>query len=224
MKVAFITEGVSEFKSLPSLYAQLRLLSGNVFLSPLKVNVSPDAPPRVIARECRSRLLIAQAKGADLAVILLDREAQEACSGLIADQIESAATRLCSTVKLRVVLKDRMFENWLIADLNALRAQPQRFEVSNATVRRVQPNKADRCDAQRILAHCTKGDRYDKVRDSQAICANIDIEVAARHSRSVRHLLHVLGAPVYSSQCRDPVPTTSRRSSLVTRPPRRNRI
>ena len=204
MKVALITEGFSEFRSLSTLYGQLESRSGNVFLAPLKINVSPDAAPRIIARECRSRLFIAQAKGADLAVILLDRERQERCAGLVAAGIERETQPLCTPLTVRVVLKDRQFENWLIADLGALRRQPRRFSVSAGTVRRVQPNKADACDGCAILEACAINDRYDKVRDSQAICAHMNIGAAARHSRSLRHFLHVVGDTAFDVQCRVP--------------------
>lgn len=202
MRVALITEGVSEFKSLPMLYPQLQARSGNILFSPLKVNVPPTAAPRIIARECRSRLLIAQAKGANIAVIVLDREDREECAGLIATEVGQAASASCHALPVKVVLKDRTFENWLIADLEALRKRPARFQVSKGAVRRVEPGKADRCDGYSILTSCIKGDRYEKVRDSQAICSNMDVTAVARHSRSFRHFLHMLGDPMYATQCR----------------------
>jgi hypothetical protein len=204
MKIAFITEGASEFKSLPCLYKQFEERSGNVFLGPLKVNVSPDAMPRIIARECKSRLLIAKAKGANLTVILLDREKQASCSGQIATSIEASTTPLCLGMEVRVVLKDQKFENWLVADLDALRAHPQRFNVTNVSAKKVVPNRADACDGAEFISRCAKGDCYDKVRDSQTICASMDVGRAAQHSRSFRHLLHLVGDLEYTTQCRLP--------------------
>ncbi|MGO9903074.1 MAG: hypothetical protein ACLP0J_26085 [Solirubrobacteraceae bacterium] len=50
-----------------------------------------------------------------------------------------------------VVVKVRMFENWLVADYDALAAQRGRFKSSVADRNRVQPNRADAADAAAIL-------------------------------------------------------------------------
>jgi hypothetical protein len=44
-----------------------------------------------------------------------------------------------------------MFENWLVADYDALAAQRGRFKSSVADRNRVQPNRADAADAAAIL-------------------------------------------------------------------------
>ena len=202
MRIAIVTEGVSEYKSLPELYEQLRARTKHTLLNPLKVNVSPDAPVAVVARECKSRVLIAS-QNADLVVILLDREQQPDCPGVIAGSIAGALGQVCAvSASVKVVLKDRAYENWLVADLDALRAQPKRFQVTSGIERAVQPNKADRCDALRLLSTAALGPAFDKVQDSVRICRRMDVHKAAQHSRSLRHLLHVLGDEDYPDQCR----------------------
>lgn len=204
MKIALITDGESEFRNLPMLMPQIQARSGNAIIGPMKVNTNGAAPAEKVARECESRIKIAKALGANLAVIILDREGILQCTGERAVELERAVARRCGAVAPRVVLKDRMFENWLIADLSALKAQPGRFRVTPTTQRMVEPNKADQCDALQMLKSMTVGDSYDKVRDSARICERMKLDRAALHSRSLRHLLHVVGDRMYAQQCRRP--------------------
>ena len=204
-KVAIITEGVSEYRSLPKLYRQLAERTGNSLLHPTRVSVSPDASPEIIARNCSTHIKLAMAQRAELVVVLLDREVQAAPAGDLAAAIELALRR-CTPVNIDiyVVLKDRMYENWLISDLEALRSQPGRFKVTAALVRAVEPNKADTCNAMALIKRATIGDSYDKVPDSVRICQRLDVGRASKHSRSIRHFLHVLGDPVFEGECKRP--------------------
>lgn len=201
--MALLTEGVSEYRAMPLLLPQIRASSRHDIVDVMKINVAPDAPPPVIARECKSRLLIAAANGCDASIVLLDREQQGDCAGLLADEISRAIARACPVVPVHVVLKDRAFENWLIADPDALHAQPGRFRVNAAFRRAVVPNKADRAPALSLLKQAVRGE-YEKVADSARICRRMDVARAAANSRSFRHLLHVLEHEHYPAQCRRP--------------------
>lgn len=205
MKIALLTEGVSEYQNLPLLYGQITQGTPHTLLKPLKVNITPDSAARVIARECKARLLVASQLGARFAVLIIDREQQVECPGKRAAEIESAIADAKCTLSVRVVLKDRKFENWLVADLEALRKQPRRFQVTASMVRLVEPNKADRCDGERLLGRAVRKGEYSKVSDSKKILAQTDLRRASSHSRSLRHLLHVLSYLTYKEQCRDPV-------------------
>jgi len=205
MKIALITEGDAEFKSLPLLLPEINSLTSNIVLKPLKVNVSPDAEPGVIARECKSRVLIAAARGAGLAVVLLDREQQAKCPGDISTEIEAAINAACNSLPVRVVLKDRLYENWLVADMDGLAAQARRFEVTAARRRRVEPNKADKTDGLALIKSMTLGGHYEKVQDAERICRHLGVERAAEHSRSLRHFLHVVGMPEFAEGCKVPL-------------------
>lgn len=173
-------------------------------LGPLKINVSPDAPALSIAKACRSRLIIAHAKGASLAVLVLDRETQSASPGDIASAIATELVLSRPPLDVSVVIKDRMFENWLVADLDALEAQPGRFKVTPAIRRAVEPNKADGCDALSLLKRAVVGTQYDKVSDASRILKRADVSRSAANSRSFRHFLHALGDKYYSKQCKKP--------------------
>lgn len=202
-RVAFLVEGQAEFTGLPLLLPKISERTGSVLRQPIRVNVHSKAAPFQIARACQAKIDFAASQRADLVIVLLDREDAEACCGDRAKTVESALGN--HDVPVRVVLKDRMFENWLVADLDALRSQPARFRVSAAMRNRVESNKADSCDAAQLLRSAAIRLPYDKVRDAKAICERIDPVRAARHSRSFRHLLHVLSDPQYVDGCGQPV-------------------
>jgi hypothetical protein len=207
MKIALLTEGRGEFKAFPNVLDRLAARSGHVFLPPSLVDIHPLAKPTVVAKACLPVLRTLKRQQADLAVLVLDREVVPSCSGDRAKELEAAiGAALAGQPDIKVVLKDRAFENWLVADLAALRAQPGRYAVSESMRKKVEPGKADSCKARELLKTATKGRSFHKVEDAVAICERLDPLRAAAHSRSFRHLLHVLGDPAYAEQCRRPAP------------------
>lgn len=205
MSVVIATEGVSEYRALPEILKSVRSGGGALNARVLKISCQPDGPVRGIARATKTALNIAKAKNAELFVLVLDREQRSAAPGDLAAEIVSEIFALDNwRFRLAVVMKDRMFENWLVADLGALRKQPARFTVTNAMVRKVEPNKADRVNATKLLEQAAVRQSYDKQADSLKIAKRMDIEKAALHSRSLRHFLHVLGHDTYMQQCRQP--------------------
>ncbi|MBM0224811.1 DUF4276 family protein [Micromonospora sp. ATA51] len=214
MKVFVITEGVGEYRGLPKLSSQIQASCRNT-LKVLKTNVPSDVPVSKVVRQSISNILLAFAENADLVVLLLDREGQDSCCGMVAESIRqelvlSVGNRYSD--KIHVVLKDRKFENWLVADLDALKAQPARFKVTPAVVKKVAPNKADAIDAERLLKSIIIGGHYEKVADSSRICERLTVEQAAANSRSFRHFLHIIGHPAYSDGCRAPARIPGQRS------------
>ncbi|GAA0948580.1 hypothetical protein GCM10009554_46320 [Kribbella koreensis] len=208
MRIAILTEGDGEFKALPRLYPQLReAIPRSTILRPLKVATTPYAAPGTIAQQCISRLTIAKSQQADRFILLLDREQQDKCSGVIADSISSQIIKKISLPpkSLYVVLKDRTFENWLIADPDALRSQRARFRLTVAFERAAGRGGSDRADALSLLKAVAVGSDYDKIEDADRICARQSIGKVASNSRSFRHFLHAIGHPDYQDQCRQPV-------------------
>ncbi|ADP83158.1 DUF4276 family protein [Pseudofrankia inefficax] len=205
MRIALLVEGIGEFKALPRLIPSLEHRSGQTLLQPVQLNVHPLAPPNVIASSLAKKMQILEQRRADQAVLLLDREDAEECPGTRAEQVATAIAKHPKiTLPVQVVLKDRTLENWLIADLTALRTQPGRFKVTEALTKRVEPDKADRLAAIDLLQSASIGRTYHKVDDAVEICARLDPARAARHSRSFRHLLHVLGDSTFDAGCRRP--------------------
>jgi hypothetical protein len=203
MKIGIVVDGVSEYRSLSALYPQLDALSGNQLIGPLRAPIAPLAPPGVIARQCVPRITQLLGRGAGKVVVMFDRETRTDCAGSIATSVE---TRLRNEgIEAKVVLKNRMFENWLVADINAIASLKGRFKVSAATKGKIVPNKADNTDALDLLKRAAKkGAPYDKVADSKRILEKADAATIADNSRSFRKLLRYLDCEKYSDQSKLP--------------------
>lgn len=208
MKVGFIVDGDAEFASLPHL---LRRIDSKHEILPgvLKAAVHPLGGPGKIARAVmpRVRILVAN-RGVRQVVIILDREQQTGCCGVVAKEIAQAVSRMCESEGLRVevsvVLKDRTYENWLLSDPDALRASTGRFRVSAAFAKKVQPNKADTVDAGKLIKTAVVKGSYDKVEDGVRIMKAADPSGMGANSRSFRRLLRVAGDRAYSRQSKLP--------------------
>ncbi|MBI3215920.1 MAG: DUF4276 family protein [Mycobacterium sp.] len=204
MKIAILTEGDGEFKSLPQLYEQLhdKMPNRTRIVKTLKISVQPDAEHGQLVAACRPNLALARAV-ADRIIVLLDREQQQQCPGGVAQQLEDEFKKIAK-VPVQVVLKNRMYENWLLADLDALRSQPARFAVDAAAQRKICPNKADSIDGLREIKRLVKNGDYSKTSDSDKICRKANVEKMAANSRSFRHFLHAVGHESYRDVCRLP--------------------
>lgn len=205
MKIATVSEGQTEFACLPPLLSQIAGATGHTLLKPLSAPIPPNAPIPRIVRECLKTLRLVAIRKPDLVVFLIDREQALDLPGDIASQIEAGILDASAfTFEVRVVIKDRMFENWLIADPDALSAQPGRFKLTDSLRRRVAPDKADRVGALEYMKQAAVDSQYDKVNDGKRTAAKLSIDRAAKNSRSFRHLLHILGHPSYDHQCKRP--------------------
>ncbi len=203
--LGFLVDGQSEFHSLQGCLARVqtvRRTSATVALAA----IPPTAPYTVIARVCAPRVDLLVEDGADKVIVLLDQEQRPECAPSIAANlvalIRAASQRLGAT-PLHVVVKQRCYENWLIADPDALISQPGRFRLSRAAVSSVAPNKADHIDALQLMNRCVIGD-YDKVDDSKRIMARADPLRIASNSRSFRRLMRCYGSAAYATQSKRP--------------------
>lgn len=203
MKIGIVVDGVSEYRSLSSLYPQLGALSGNQLIGPLQAPIAPMAPAGVIARQCIPRVAQLIGRGAGRVIVMFDRETRSGCAGELASSVE---VRLCNEgIDAKVVLKNRMFENWLVADIDAVAGLKGRFKVSSTARAKIVPNKADNVDALDVLKRAAKkGAPYDKVADSKRILDRADAEAMAANSRSFRRLLRCLDCDRYSDQSKQP--------------------
>lgn len=208
MKIGFIVDGDAEFAALPRLLPKIETMDellGRV----VKASVHPLGGMGKLVRGLMHsvRILVLQ-RGVGLVVVLLDREQRERCCGELAEELRSALKAECASeglkVRIEVVLKDRMFENWLVADLEALRSSPKRFRLSSAMVKQVEPDRADAADGLKLLKGATQKVGYDKVDDAKLILAAADPLRMGANSRSFRRLLRVVGSPKYFQQSRRP--------------------
>ena len=198
MKIGIVVDGVAEYESLGKLFPSLSAASGHTYLKVVRADIQPKAPLPAIARSCKDAVVQLEARGAGLVLIVFDREDRPECPGEIS---EGVARPLGALVRCQVsvVVKDRKYENWLVADLGALAAHRARYLVAPRHRRLVEPNKADRVDAIPMIKSIVKGD-YDKVDDSMAIMERAAPDVMSRHSRSFRKFLREACHPLYSSQ------------------------
>ncbi len=166
--------------------------------------MQPKSEPGQIAGKAIKKVKIQRDRGADLIVVLIDREDRKECPTEFADQLKRAfAKRGYDAVN--VVVKNRTFENWLIADVEALKQLPGRFKVTKTFERTVSPNKADNVgDAEALLNKIGVKQRYHKRRDAVRITAVQETLNIAKNSRSFRRFLHVVGHPQYLSQSKRP--------------------
>jgi hypothetical protein len=211
VKIGLIVDGDAEFRSLPHLIPKIST-PHVIFHNPLRVPVHGAMPPGQIAAQVVSRVKIFSARGANKVIIALDREDSETCPGVLAQTIAAACARACSRpgIVVEVLIKDRMFENWLIADVTALEKFPRRFGITEKFRRAVVPNKADAVPALRMLEGVSKGDSFHKVDDAIKICRAARPENIAKESRSFRRFLRIVEHPDYQAQSRQPCPSTPR--------------
>jgi hypothetical protein len=205
MKIGIVTEGEAEVGALPTLFPAIESATGHSILRPVRAQVDPKAALPQIVHGASARLREQEARRAGLVILLLDREDRAECPGELAIQLEAALRRQGEwNCEVRVVIKDRMFENWLIADVGALRAQPARFNCDGAAMRAIAKSGADAVPAHAFLKQWTRNDAYRKTKDSVRILEHADPLRMAATSRSFRRFLHLLGHPAYADQSRLP--------------------
>ena len=131
MKIGIVVDGDAESQALKGLTQRLEI-KGAQLLNPVYANMQPKSAPGQIAQSAKSRIDILLTRGADLIVVLIDREDRKECPPEFASQLKRAFAKL-GYDDIRVVIKNRTFENWLIADVKALKKMSARFKVTIPT-------------------------------------------------------------------------------------------
>src|SRR5438876_930400 len=126
MKIGLLVDGDAEYRSLPEIYDRLRSLTPHQLLKPLRADLQPLASVAQIVTEVRKMAPVLIKKGAELIIVLLDRENRDVCSGRWAEEIATnlnltiastiSQTRAC---QFAVMIKNSCYENWLVSDVNA---------------------------------------------------------------------------------------------------------
>jgi hypothetical protein len=106
---------------------------------------------------------------------------------------------------IAVVMKNRMLENWLVADFDTVSGLQGRFKFTAGDRASVIPNRADNVDALRMLKRAAGKRAYDKVADSQRILGSANPLRMADNSRSFRKFLRSIRHPTYQGQSQNPV-------------------
>jgi Domain of unknown function (DUF4276) len=207
--LAILVDGDSEMGALPELYLKFQRDLRYAVRQPIKADLQPYAPIPQIALQCVRRLRLIE-DDLRAAVVLLDRENRRECPGRIAIELANAI-RGRMRLRVDVVVKDRRFENWLVADAETLCRCSNRFHLSGRVRRLLSSGDADSVDALAILEGAAI-DGYNKVADSRLILRQASVMAMANHSRSFRRFLRVLGYPSYISQSRDPCSPRGRKA------------
>ncbi len=196
MKIGLLVDGRAEYQALPHLLERLRT-EHPVLRHPLYCDIQPHASPSQMALAASKRFPILLDQGADFIIILIDKENRQDCTVELVRAVEREAlahlVELDPKARVQVVLKVSCFENWLVADPQALRDLPGLFEKIERIDRQVAPNHADSVNALKLLNGCSRQKSYDKRQGALAICKKLDPERAAANSRSFRKLLKTLG-------------------------------
>lgn len=203
MKIGIVVDGLGEFQSLPEICARLCLRQGDQLLAPVHARLQPKSAPGRIAESVLKKLDLLRKRGADVVLLLIDREDRAECAPEFAQAIEAAFVAMSQQV--RVVVKNRKFENWLIADPKALGSLKGRFKPTAAFRKHVSQNKADNvADAAALLNRICVKSSYHKTQDPPKILAVMDVVEAGKNSRSFRRFLRLLGDERYRDQSRKP--------------------
>jgi hypothetical protein len=211
MRLGFIVDGKTELASFPTLMPKVVAPSGHTAVRTLLAPAHAAQPVDSIVKACRNALKALEALDVDQVVVVLDLETDQVCPGSRAEEIRVAVQRT-THLPIKVVLKNRMLENWIVADVEAVRSFSARFTITGAFKTAVSPNRADGSDAIQLLHKATNRKAYDKLQDGAKILKVSDPTNIAANSRSFRRLLRVVGHPLYSGQSRRPARPTSGRS------------
>jgi|SRR5580692_9726799 hypothetical protein len=188
MKIGVMTDGDSEVYGLPELYPQIRGLTRHVVLNPIKADIQPDSSAALIAKKAARRMAQLRANGARMLLLLIDREGRRECPGAWANAIHAKLNPLAQQAGFthcRVVVKDRMLENWLIADPAAFGALPKRFTRPVS----ITPGRADNANADAVLR--SAGD-YQKPYGAREILRHASVPTMRANSRSFERLIRRL--------------------------------
>ncbi|WNY33273.1 hypothetical protein Q9Q99_14100 [Curtobacterium flaccumfaciens] len=121
MKTVIATEGQGEFSAFKHLFGSLVVSTGTLSSTVLRVACQPDGPVKGIAKACGAALRQAKARNVELFVLVIDREQQQEPVGVLAEVLRRELEQSGPwPFEIKVVYKDRAFENWLVADVKAV--------------------------------------------------------------------------------------------------------
>lgn len=126
---------------------------------------------------------------------ILDRERRPTSANNLANQIRmelisiieknSKISRDELDQKIKVVVADRMMENWIVADIEGIKAKDELIK------RDAKQEKFDGKSGVNILKSIMKS-KYDKIQHAPVLLKATSIERAAENSPSFKHLLETL--------------------------------
>ncbi|MBR9919288.1 MAG: DUF4276 family protein [Bacteroidetes bacterium] len=203
MKIGIITEGSAEQKSLVEIVQKLRN-DGITLVNPVFAPIEPKATSGQIVKAAEDRVNLLHSRGCDRIILILDLEDNQDCIIERKDLLESEFEKR-GMENVCCVIKKRQFENWLLADLDAIKLC-KNFKVTRRIRGLVEPNKADNIQNPVGELSKLKNNRksFHKNADALAIAKKCDIKKMSKNSRSFRRFLRLVDHPLYQGQSRTP--------------------
>ena len=205
MKIGILVEGRAEYSDLHVIISK-NTYNNNKILKPLFAPMQPKASAMQIARSAKAGIGILINQGVDKIIVLIDKEDQDFCIIKHAKEIKNALNNFCNKVSIEVIIKNKQFENWLIADINNLQSI-KGFKLSESFISKISKDKADNQQnpVELLESIMTIRRTYDKGIHGKRIVSNIDTLKIAENSRSFRKFLRELGHSDYLYQSKKPV-------------------
>ncbi|QWV94885.1 DUF4276 family protein [Geomonas oryzisoli] len=203
MKIGIIVDGQAESQALRFIVDKIKI-AGTQIVAPLYSDLQPRATPHQIVRSACGKIEILNAKNVDQIVLLIDLDDRRECHVAFADSINKAISDM-KLPNITAVVKNKCFENWLIADHNGISKMVNRFKLSQAFINSVCKNKADNVlKAEELINSIANKTKYKKGIDSVEMSKCVDPMNIALNSRSFRRFLRVIGHSKYSTQSKQP--------------------
>jgi hypothetical protein len=206
MRIGIVMDGDAESQAFKRVTRRLGI-QGVTFIDPVYADLQPKAAAGQIARAAVATIeTLVEMRGAERVIVIIDREDNAKCPGSLRDDLEDRFKSL-GRDEVLVVIKNRQFENWLIADPQALhRASSQQFrKPSPQFIKAVRPNRADSVvDPVGLLDALCREQPFHKRRDAAAVCDALDVPTVAANSRSFRRFLRAVDHHDYLTQSAKP--------------------
>lgn len=204
-RVGVVSDGSAEIESLRILLRKLKSDYTIIESAAAYAQMQPKSTPKQIAKAAASKVdILHNLKKIDKVIVIIDREDLEICPGEFSEKIRKA---LHSQVKpeVSVVVKDKKFENWLLASPDTISKNSKRFQDIHKYKNKIAPNRADNIiDSENLLKKTAKDNQYNK-----GVCPNEILEAACpdemgANSRSFRKFLQEAGVRKYKKQSLKP--------------------
>jgi len=191
MMFGVIGEGETEYNCVPSMIATLgHTVAGVHNLG----GVGPDYPwDRVFTDKIypyvRGFAVKRPENRPDRVLIVLDRESREDCCGNLASAAEELLSQSLAkdnlTISLSVVLANRQFECWLLANIHVL----DKSRIMKRPISELLNGGTDERNVLRIItSNLVRGETWDKPRYGKQLAQRLDLQDASvlANSRSLR--------------------------------------
>ncbi len=187
--IGVIVEGMGELEPIASYLSRVNT-SRRIATRPLYADLQPKANPCVIATSAKAAIKQLTRRGVTKIIVLIDLEDRD-CPIKFAEELKLAFQRAYSELTIVPVVKHSAIENWMIADIDALKAMPKRFgNIDSVESQLARYRCVDKFrNPIRLLNQIAIKTEYHKTQDPPRIAPKQNIETMLTKSRSFRKFL-----------------------------------